>query len=271
MAQTEAQKGRGLMGYEQIKDAAQRRAEGESTGAWKLADALVAEIPEREHGKAITAGNGSDVATIMADIAAELIEAEIETPAGAAYTVASLRELRLVALGWPQGERMLQAAFRTHQETGSSDLWKRGVLRALCDAARTEDYSYPETSAIDEGAWAKAIVGVQRKIKAGNRYPVSANDLRVALKRKANVPPRDRTPGTTVMDAIEELQIAGEHAKQAAKILSSEGISVGDCREALEGLRDTLRHVVEWVDVLLSGGGITDDALTALLDGEQLS
>jgi len=255
------------MGYDKIKDAAQRRVAGESTGAWKLADELAAEV---QMTMGPTPESSSDVATRLADIAAELEAAGIETPTGGSYTVVSLRELRLVSLGWKKADRQPEAAFRTHQETGSSDEWKRSVLRALCLAARSGDFRYPETTAIDEAAWETAVVSVRRKVHNGNRYPVSANDLRTALKRKVNVPPRDPEPrGDTVMDAIEELQEAGEHAKRAARILAAEGQHLGDSREALEGLRDSLREVLGWVDVLLSGGGITDAALAELLEGEQ--
>lgn len=262
------------MKYQQIRDAAQRRLEGESTGAWRLADALAAEIPERPHdggdrkSPRYQADQGSDITTLMADVAAELEAAEIETPAGGAYTVASLRELRLVALGWPLDSRYREAAFRTHQEAGSSDDWRRGVLRALCLAARTGDFQYRETTAIDDAAWATAVRGVQRKLAAGHRYPVAANDLRAALQRKRNTPPPDRS-GTTVLDAIEELQEAAEHAKRAVQILSLDGQHIGDSQDALEGLRDSLRLALEYIDTLLTGGGVTDASLVALLEGEQ--
>lgn len=259
------------MTYERIKEAAQKRDASDSTGAWKLADELLVEIPDQGRGGDRTGVEQSnDVVTLLADIAAELESAGIETPAGAVYSVEVLRQLRLVATGWRKSERHPEAAFRTHQETGSSDEWKRGVLRALCEAARSGDFSYPESAAIDETAWASAIIGVRRKVQKGTRYSVSANDLRAALKRKTNVPPREPSPrGTSVIDAIEELQEAGEHAKRAARILSSEGQHLGDSREALEGLRDSLREVLGWVDVLLSGGGVTDAALEALLADEQ--
>jgi hypothetical protein len=59
---------------------------GDSTGAWSLADALVAELPGRESGQAMT-GNGSDATTVsLAAIADRLTEDGIETPAGGTYS-----------------------------------------------------------------------------------------------------------------------------------------------------------------------------------------
>lgn len=74
---------------------AEVRSTAEATGAWRLADALAAEIPAREPGQGVT-GNRSDVATVsrLAEIADRLAEDGIETPSAATRT-------RQPREGWP--------------------------------------------------------------------------------------------------------------------------------------------------------------------------
>lgn len=256
------------MSYDTIKDAAMGRAVGESAGAWALADALAAEMPN-EHGKRNDLGElSSDVATKLQRIAYDLTADGIETPAGGEYTCASLRDLRLVALGWAPADRHANVAFRTHQEAGTSNAWQRAVLAALSDAASSGAFDQPVDLDVDEEAWQRAVVSIQRKIKAHNRYPVSANDLRIALKRKPNVPDKDKDTSTAnAMDAAESMIKAADSLTFAVQVLSREGMHVGDIREVMEGYLERLSAAVEMLRTLLSDGGFSDAELERLTEG----
>jgi hypothetical protein len=250
------------MSYEKVREAALARAAGDSSGAWRLADALVAEIPERQHGKAVTAANGRDVTTVIADIVADLDRTGVETPAGGGYTVAGLRELRLVALGWPRLQRQPEAAFRTHQEVGTTDERARAILRALCQAARSQRYSWPgKKLGIDRDTWNLAINGVIRKVGAGNRYPVSANDVRIALERKTNVPPKGNgaIPVTreTAIAAVEAMDEDTKIAVVQAIVSSAPSTSevAISTHEALNDRADADRMDYE-LQVIAQGGRI---------------
>jgi len=250
------------MTYSKIKEAAESRQSGESAGAWRLADALLAEVPAGlNHGG--DRSKSSDVTTLDA-IAARLTGDGIETPVGNPYTAATLRELRLVAMGWGKGERLGEAAFRTHQECGTSDQWKRDVLRALCAAARTQDWELPELD-IDPAAWERAVTSVQRKVSSGTRYSVSANDLRTALKHKTNLPDRDLDAKSTAFDAIERIQQGREQIEEGIAVLAERGGQIDDVRDAIEGLIECLRVQADMLQALLSGG-VSDEALADLLE-----
>jgi hypothetical protein len=256
------------MEYERIREAAEARMGGESTGAWKLADALAAEIPEQKTGPK-TDGLSNDLITKLQEIAARLLEDGIETPAGGSYTAEVLRQLRLVALAWPKAERHREAAFRTHQEVGASDPWKREVFAAICNAARSGDFSPPKLSEgeVDDEAWLRASTSIAKKRERDNRYPVSANDVRVAFKRKTNVPSRNRPEPAkaTPMDAIEAMQEGSERLEYAAKVLMESGQPIEDVREAIEGLITRLSAALDFLRSYLTTGGITDAALATLL------
>jgi len=192
------------------------------------------------------------------------MEDGIETPAGEAYTPDSLRELRLVAMAWPPKDRHEEAAFRTHQEAGK-DPWRREVLGALCEAAQSEDYELPEleNGEIDDVAWLKATTSIAKKIERNSRYPVSANDFRVALKRKKNTP--EPEPDDTVLDAVEAIQEASDKLASAVQILAHCGSLDEDTREIIEGLRERLGASFDLLATFLDEGGITDEALAELL------
>lgn len=257
------------MTYDNIRTAAEKRQSGESTGAWALADALLDEVPADQLGRnQYTEGSG-DVPTTLATIAARLTDDGIETPNGNPYEVDSLRVLRLVAMGWPKPLRLREAAFRTHQEAGSSNEHKREALRVLCIAARTGDYSLPPMNhgELEPASWQLAVASIQRKVASGMRYPVSANDLRIARQVKTNVPERSEK-GTTVLDAIESMQRANEYMVDGVRVLTREGLQLGDAREALEGLLQRMRACLDVIDSLLTEGGVTDAALERFLAGE---
>lgn len=257
------------MTYTRIREAAEMRQGGDSSGAWMLADALLIELPTR---MGPTPESSSDVATRLAQIADALDADGIETPSGNPYTPATLRELRLVAQGWPKAARMREAAFRTHQEAGTADEWKREVLRVLCLAARSRDWEQPPMNhgAIDDAAWDAAIAGVRRKTEAGTRYPVAANDLRAALRRKINTPPPVLDEAhATIADAYDELRDASDKFDRAARILSRTGVPAGELGIALADVIARLRNALDFLESTIQNGGITDASLAALLGKDE--
>jgi hypothetical protein len=263
------------MAFDRIVKAAQQRMGGESTGAWKLAEALAADIPAQAKGgdrKSESANQGSDVAALLREAADRLLEEGVETPAGEPYTPASLKDLRMVAVAWSPEDRFEEAAFRTHQEAGKDER-KRQVLAVLCEAARTGDLGLPELEdgEIDEIAWMKATASIARKRERGSRYPVSANDFRIALKRKKNTPARDATdPGeATAIDAIEAMQDGNDKFDYAVRVLAKSGTPTTDVRDAIEGLLNRLQATLDFLTAYLNEGGITDASLSELLAEEQ--
>ena len=254
------------MTYDSVRRAAEVRMGGDSQGAWTLADALLAEVPQRATGQAATAGNGSDVTTVslLEDIADRLDADGIETPQGNPYSLVTLRELRLAAMAWPPAERHTMAAFRTHQEVGK-DPRNRAVLAALCQAVASQSWDEVPDE-VDPEAWSRAILSVRRKANAGNRYPVSVNDWRTALKKRTNLPVSTRDGD--MRDAITAVAEVRRLATYAVRIMASSPAPTGEWLTALSGFSDTLRMLAEYVDTLVQGGGITDDALSELLAGE---
>lgn len=257
------------MTYRKIRSAAEQRQSGESTGAWALADALVSEVPEQQRGGSPETRKGRDaVPLLIANISARLAADGIETPSGGLYTDDSLRVIRLVAIGWPEETRQPLAAFRTHQEAGTTSEWKREVLRALCLAVENRDYTMPPTNhgTLDPSSWALAVGSVQRKVSCAMRYPVSANDLRTALQMKANVPSKESdAEKANVLDAIESMQVANDKMAFGVRVLTREGMQLGDQREALVGLIARLQASVDMLGSLLREGGVTDAALEAFM------
>jgi hypothetical protein len=253
------------MTYTTIKTAAETRMGGDSTGAWALADALAADLPARKGGQAETANGHDGITVSLADYAERLDADGIETPAGNAYSIDVLRQLRLVALGWPTTVRQREAAFRTHQEAGTADERKRDLLRALCIAARTEVWDVlPED--VDPDAWATAARSVRRKVESGTRYPVSANDLRLVLRRRINVPDNLPEHGD-YRDALAAFAQIRRLGIYAVRIMATGEAPTGEFRKGLAGFSDTLRMLADHIDALVDGGGVTDKALDDLLTG----
>lgn len=259
------------MTYKQVKTAAELRSGGDSTGAWALADALLAEVPNEGSGARNDLSPSSDIATRLSTIAVQLEADGIDTPSGNPYSVQTLRELRLVAMGWPPEQRFPEAAFRTHQEAGTVSEWKREVLRVLCLAARNADWEQPPMNSgeMSADAWNASIVGIQRKVASGTRFPVAANDLRLALQNKVNVPPKDiDEANATVLDAVEELRNTSDTFDRALRIVSRRGIQDSDVRVAFLALIQHFRASLDFIESAVTGGGITDASLERFLSRE---
>jgi hypothetical protein len=186
-----------------VLDAAASREAGDSAGAWKLADALLAKIPAGTPGR-----KGGDVAPVsdgLQQYATKLNEENICTPAGGPYSASTLDDLRDVAMAWPTDKRHPQAAFRTHQEAVRPDSDNGKVLRTLCRYAAGEIKS---TSTIDSKSWAEATEIVDRLIKRRAKYTVSANALRLAVGRKKNTPVRDDVVAPAPFEPVTATSVA---------------------------------------------------------------
>ena len=171
--------------YEQVVKAAQRLVTDDTKDTWGLADAVLAHVPEQQSGKRndlTPASGGGSVSNELADLAKQMKDDGISTQNGDPYTGSSLGHMRDTAMAW-QTVRHPEAAYRTHQEAGSPTTDGGKVLAALCAVARGEKPVKPR--GIDADAWNKAVARVQARRKG---FPVAANDVRVALERKVNVP-----------------------------------------------------------------------------------
>jgi hypothetical protein len=208
-----------------VLEAAASREAGDSVGAWKLADALATAIPaDRDNSHRHSSdGTGMTIPEQLAEYETNLASEGIETPAGGAYTVFSLRDLRDVAMRWPADKRYPQAAFRTHQEAGSPGSEADVALKALCKYAAGGAKRKP--SEIDSAAWAKAIEQVDKLLARKARYAVSANTLRTAAQRKINTPPRN--------DAPVEPVVAESTPKAVAERISSDPLFRHEVMEAM--------------------------------------
>jgi hypothetical protein len=206
-----------------VLDAAAAREAGDSAGAWKLADALLAEIPKttdedriaaaRAANSKVSVGGGvtpdrKKVSAQLTDYARRLADESIHTPAGKPYSVDTLDDLRDVAMAWPKEARYPQAAFRTHQEAKRPGMLDDIALKALCKYASGSGRKPPE---IDADAWKSAKAMVDRLVERKARYTVSANALRAAVQRKNNTftPEAAKTPepvtATSVVAAAKSL------------------------------------------------------------------
>ncbi len=174
--------------------AAAHRLANASRDTWTLADAILADVPEMTQGARNLASAEARLAPQLTALAAALADAEITTPTGDHYTSDGLRQLRQTAIDWPEAERQGEAAYRTHREAGAAPQ-PRGAFLALCAFARGEDDTCPP--GVDAVAWADAIKRVADRTRG---FPVTSNDVRVALGRLTNVPGRG-TPAPTA-DAI---------------------------------------------------------------------
>lgn len=206
-----------------------------SRDTWTLADALVADIPGNN--------DGETVGERLTRIVAAARERELVTPNGDLYTEGALWMLRKTALAWPVEERHPEAAYRTHLEARGTDSRGRVVLAALCAYARND------TAPCPKGVNAQAFLAARRRVAAkaarGRRFPVSANDLRLALGNAENVP----LP-TTVTDVAHMLR----HVDTAVKSLRSFRLGFA----AME-IDEQDKHILR--DYLLSLLQVTQDIL----------
>lgn len=228
---------------------------------WSLADAVLADIPERpmtrRSAASREAANESDVLDALADVVSELASAGVATPNGDPYTVPALRMLRQTAMAWPPAERHDEAAYRTHQEAHGDKA--RTALAGLCAVARHEAVDMPE--GLDEVSWYDAVARVQAKLgKRARRFPVAANDVRVAMARRPNTPPH----GTTTTELLALISDMGAGARTFTKTLAASEAGLRDDErtvivEAIEHLIASLNGLVAIVQ------GVSDADLDALL------
>jgi hypothetical protein len=130
----------------------------------------------------------------LAQLTDQLTADGVQTPMGEPYTVDALANLRDTAMAWPMNARHDEAAYRTHQEAGSPSTDRGKVLAVLCAVARGERVRRP--NAADPDNWGVAVERVQTKLARPRvpRFPIAANDLRVATNRTPNVPGPSRNP-----------------------------------------------------------------------------
>lgn len=151
-----------------------------SDGKWRLADAVLHDTKQQT--------TDTEVLAVLKNIADALADAGIATPSGDPYVVSSLVALRRTALAWPPADRHDLAAIRTHQEAGLPGSLGRLALAALAQVAAGETVECP--TGIDEDAWAAAVARVTKRLAARRRprYLIAANDVRVAIQRRPNIP-----------------------------------------------------------------------------------
>ena len=182
--------------YERVRAAAERRQADDSSTTWKLADAVLAQIPEMPSGTRTDltppAGGGS-ISDRLAILALQLAEDGARTPGGDEYTAAALKHLREMAMAWrPSTTRHDEAAYETHREANGPDTAGGTMLAALCAVARGERVRRPEVGEVgppsdrrvpDKAAWDLAVAGIRRKQDRPRppRYLVAKRDFRTAM------------------------------------------------------------------------------------------
>lgn len=244
--------------YDKVAAAAQRLVTDDTKDTWALADAVLAHVPEQPSGQRndlLLASGGGSVPERLATLVEALKLDGVTTPTGDPYSVSALAHLRDTAMTWPGDTRHPEAAYRTHQEAGSPNTEGGRVLAALAVVARGEGTFKPR--GLDKDAWEAACKRVADRRKG---FPVAANDVRVALQRKTNLPGRKLTTAdvkaaiaagnvepSAVVEALPEKVVVDEfrqrrqikHRQQVVE--ATEGMTdaeVADSDEALDALTD---------------------------------
>lgn len=214
--------------YDKIVTAAHRLNTDDTKDTWALADAVLDHVPD---GSSNQGGDRRSAAATMtplagvddrlASLSSQMKSDGIVTPNGDPYTVSALRHLRDTAMAWSGNDRHPEAAYRTHQEAGSPTTLGGKALAGLAAIARGEDVRRP--NGVQSKPWQDAVARVQARKKG---FQVAANDVRVALERKINVPTRNSsgggaaTPTTADVKAALtkgtlDIQDVGEHMSDA--------------------------------------------------------
>lgn len=171
--------------YERVRSAALALDRNDSTGRWKLADAILAHIPARSEGR--PPGNSIDtdgVSDLLAELAQRLEGDDVRTTRGDTYSPVTLRNLRDTAAAWPLDDRRQSvASFSVHQEVAKNAAWRLPFF-ALCRVAEGENVRCPR--ACDAPAWAAARTRVDL---AGNR--VTVDTIRTAMGARTTRQPSD--------------------------------------------------------------------------------
>lgn len=253
--------------YTKVVEAADALDRNDTQGVWRLADAILAHVPAEDPGRKPD-NEGTRVPSLLESLAHDLEADGIRATSGDPYRVSTLSKMRAVAAAYPEGERFPEAAYRTHQEARTTVTGKR-VLRELCKFARGETCRRPHDVGADGGLIVSAAAWDEAKLRIQNRtsgYAVAANDIRVALSRKTNVP----TPDSETLDALKD------KLKDAADELG-EDVVADAIHEASESLSDKVydderdRRIDELPDVPASdlppsNPGRTDELLRSSVD-----
>ena len=197
--------GTGTDPYDKVREAALGRDQSDTSKSWALADAVLAMIPPEQAGRPPAPGESPAPRQVISDRLATLADRLYDDgnvqPNWGTYTANTLKEMRETAMAWPKSDRHTEAAFRTHQEAGAKNGNGRQILTALCSVARGEKVARPllVDNKGSEICTAEVWTEVRRAItkRKGTTYPVSANDVRLLLNRKPNVPTPNPTPTTT--------------------------------------------------------------------------
>lgn len=236
--------------YDNVVRAAKRLSTDDNRNNWELADAVLAEVPVGSHGgdrkSDQVPGTGDLIADRLAALAKRMADDGVTTPDGDSYTVGALTNLREMATTWPVNQRHPEAAYSTHREAGSPKTEGGRVLKALAAVARGETVAKPK--GLDADAWKKACDRIQARKKG---FPVAANDLNIALKRKSN---GTRGGGVTKADV---------KAAIASGDVTAEDLLDAVADEELDPVIDTLRSRRIRRDNAANTEGMTDEEIEA--------
>lgn len=233
---------------------------------WELADAVLGDVPAESHGgdrKSNHPRGGFDIESQLHDIAERLGDLGVTAPNGEPYTTITLTHYRETAMAWPADERHAEAAYRTHQEAGGRESPGRVALAGLCAVARGDTVRCPVD--FDKTSWASACARIRDRLNGRRlRYAVTANDVRVALARRPNVPPARRFG---IMDLLSHLDDARRYLI-AFRIDFAELPDLGP-----EDLAAVVRSIDSLVDEAVAlreaaSASLTDEALEGLLAEE---
>lgn len=277
--------------YDNVVRAAKRSCTDENRNNWELADAVLAEVPAKSGAQGqrtdLTPGAGGEVVgSLIAGLAKRMADDGVTTPEGDSYTASSLTHLRDTALTWPVNERHAEAAYSTHREAGSPKTEGGKVLKALAAVARGETVAKPK--GLDADAWKKACDRIQARKKG---FPVAANDLNIALKRKSN---GTRGGGVTkadvkaaiasgdvtaedlldavadeeldpVIDTLRSRRIRRDNAANTEGMTDEEIEATDKALEAISGISDSINKTADQMEINVLGG----PACKYAVDGEQ--
>lgn len=210
-------------------------------GKWKMADAVLADVPGWL--------DGEPAHSRLVELAEALTAAGIATPNGEFYMVQSLSTMRRTALAWPPEQRHPDVAYRTHQEADRDGDLGREVLAALACVARGEPAEYPEGSS--PSAFEAAKERVERRVSAKRvpRFKVAANDMRVAMNHAINTPVPKRDRGQVVY-LLSEVSSASQSLRTFAQRFVEAEPSPEDRKSIAQALEQLIVRAEETLGVV---------------------
>lgn len=225
---------------------------------WSIADAIVADIPDETPGSYQVATHVANwsIPQRLAMLADHLESHGLFNSRDEPYTAESLRHLRNTAIAWPEGTRHPHASFRTHQEASRPQSRGGIALAALSAVARGETVTCPD--GFDPDAFDKASA---RVMEARGRFAVSANALRVAMERRANVSPQP----STVFDMLSELDRMRQASRNFADAWKQTPQELSEIERA--AFERGIARLIDTLQMMLSSiVGLTDDELLEVLE-----